>query len=137
MGRMHTYNLAGTELLIADADGSETTSIVAIEMTRDEYRLGQIHFEPGDIIVDVGAHVGMVSIWLALRNPHVTVVAIEPDPANLSHLRANIAANDVDNIVVVPMALTADRRTLPIARPPFNSGGAGCYYDQTDGYATS
>jgi FkbM family methyltransferase len=92
-------------------------------MACDEYRLGRIRFEPGDVIVDVGAHVGMVAIWLALRNPQVTVIAVEPEPFNLSHLRANIAANGVDNIVVVPLALTADRRTLPMARPPSNSGG--------------
>lgn len=131
------YDLAGTLLQIADAEGSETPRIVAIEMACDEYRLGQIRFEPGDVIVDVGAHVGMVAIWLAVRNPQVTVIAIEPEPLNLSHLRTNIAANGVRNIVVVPLALTADRRMLPIARPPANSGGAGCYYDQTDGYATS
>jgi FkbM family methyltransferase len=137
MSKIRMYDLAGTLLQIADAEGSETPRIVAIEMASDEYRLGQIRFEPGDVIVDVGAHVGMVAIWLAMRNPQVTVIAIEPEPLNLSHLRANIAANGVRNIVVVPLALTADRRMLPIARPPSNSGGAGCYYDQTDGYATS
>jgi FkbM family methyltransferase len=137
MSEMHAYDLAGARLQIADAEGSDTARIVAIEMARDEYRVGQIRFEPGDVIVDVGAHVGMVAIWLALRNPQVTVIAIEPEPLNLSHLRANIATSGVDNIVVVPLALTIDRRTLQIARPPSNSGGAGCYYDQTDGYATS
>jgi FkbM family methyltransferase len=137
MNEMRAYDLGGTRLLIADAQGSDTAPTVAIEMNSDEYRLGRIRFEPGDVIVDVGAHVGMVAIWLALRNPLVTVIAVEPEPLNLSYLRANIAANGVDNIVVVPLALTADRRTLPIARPPSNSGGAGVYYDETDGYATS
>jgi FkbM family methyltransferase len=137
MSEMHAYELAGTLLRIADAEGSDTPRIVAREMTNDEYGLGQIRFKPGDVIVDVGAHVGMVAIWLALRNPEVTVIAVEPEPLNLSHLRANIAANGVRNIVVVPLALTADRRRLPIARPPYNSGGAGCYYDQANGYATS
>jgi hypothetical protein len=33
--------------------------------------------------------------------------------------------------------VTADRRTLSLARPPSNSGGAGGYYNLTDGYATS
>jgi FkbM family methyltransferase len=137
MSEMRAYDLAGTRLLIADAKGSDTARIVATEIGYDEYRLNHIRFEPDDVIVDVGAHVGMVAIWLALRNPQVTVIAIEPEPLNLSHLRANIAANRVDNIVVVPLALTADRRTLPIARPPFNSGGAGGYYDQTDGYTNT
>ena len=137
MSEMRAYDLAGTPLLIADAEGSNTAHTVATEMACDEYRLRRIRFEPGDVIVDVGAHVGMVAIWLALRNPQVTVIAVEPEPFNLSHLRANIAANGVDNIVVVPLALTADRRTLPMARPPDNSGGAGCYYDRTAGYATS
>ena len=137
MGVMHGYMLAGTPLRIVDAEESDAARIIALELANDEYRLGQLRFNPGDIIVDVGAHVGMVAIWLALRNPHVTVIAIEPEPLNLAHLRANIAANGAGNVVVVPLALTCDRRTLPIARPPRNSGGAGCYYDQTEGYACS
>jgi precorrin-6B methylase 2 len=103
MGKMRAYRPAGTRLFIADAEGSDTSRTVEIEMTHDEYRLGRIPFEPGDVVVDVGAHVEMVAIWLALRNRQVTVIAIEPEPLNLSHLRANIAANRVDNILVVPL----------------------------------
>jgi len=137
MAVLHTYDLAGTPLRILDAEGSDTARIVAMELANDEYQLRQIPFEAGDVIVDVGAHVGMVAIWLALRYPQITVIAVEPEPLNLSHLRTNIAAHGVNNIVVVPQAVTADRRRLSIARPPSNSGGAGCYYDQTAGYATS
>lgn len=137
MAVLHTYDLAGTPLRILDAEGSDTARIVAMELTNDEYQLRQIPFEAGDVIVDVGAHVGMVAIWLALRHPQITVIAVEPEPLNLSHLRTNIAAHGVNNIVVVPQAVTADRRPLSIARPPSNSGGAGCYYDQIAGYATS
>jgi FkbM family methyltransferase len=137
MSRMHTYHFGDTRLILTDATGSSTTDIVASELYCDEYRLGRIPFEPGDVIVDVGAHVGMIAILLALRNPQATVIAVEPEPLNLAHLRTNIAANGAHNVIVVPLALTADGRSLHIARPPFNSGGAGCYYDQTEGYAIS
>lgn len=131
------FDLHGTRLTVNDAAGSNTAEIVATEILWDEYGLSRIPFEAGDLIVDVGAHVGMVAIWLALRNPRAHVVAIEPEPLNLAHLRHNIAVNGARNIQVVPFALTADRRRLDIARPPSNSGGAGAYYDEVGGYAFS
>lgn len=134
---LHEYCVAGTPLRILDAEGSIATGIVATELAADAYGLGRITFEPGDVVVDAGAHVGMVAIWLAARNPDITVVAIEPEPLNLRHLRANLAGNGVGNVVVVPRALTCDGRTVRIARPPGNSGGAGRHHDRTGGYPTA
>lgn len=136
-GVLQGYDVAGTRLRIVDEPGSIAAGVVATELAMDGYGLGRITFEPGDVVVDVGAHVGMVAIWLAVRNPHITVVAIEPEPLNLAHLRTNVAAHGADNVVVVPLALTRDRRTVRIARPPLNSGGAGCYHDRADGYPTA
>lgn len=58
---------------------------------------------PGDTFVDVGANVGYFTcLAAALTGAQGRVVAIEPSPANLPHLRHNLAANDFGNVVVVP-----------------------------------
>lgn len=134
---MSSVHVAGDDLQLLDSPDSNTLQIVADEMNCDDYAFSRIAFRPGDVVVDVGAHVGVVSIWLARRYPRIKVVAIEPEPTNLAYLRANVAANRVDNVIIIPKAVTADGRGVQIARPPINSGGAGLYYDKVEGYATS
>jgi FkbM family methyltransferase len=61
---------------------------------------------PTDVLWDVGANVGALSIVAASRCRRV--VAFEPDPRSLSRLRANISANRLENVTIVAAAL-ADR----------------------------
>lgn len=56
-------------------------------------------FEEGDVIVDIGAHIGTFSVPLATNNP-VTVFAVEPDRINSKYLKANIQINGLDNRVI-------------------------------------
>lgn len=61
-------------------------------VAHDEYRL-PAHFEPGDVVIDVGAHIGSFAYAVALRGgKHVW--SIEPDGANCAlasgHLRSYV-----------------------------------------------
>jgi len=61
--------------------------------------------KPGDVFVDVGAHVG----WYTLRaaravGPAGLIIALEPDPINRHQLEKNLALNKVRNCEVVPLA---------------------------------
>jgi FkbM family methyltransferase len=53
---------------------------------------------PGDLIFDVGSHHGLHAVFLG-RGP-VRVLAIEPNPHNISILRKNIAVNSLQNVTV-------------------------------------
>lgn len=55
---------------------------------------------PGDLFLDIGANVGSYSV-LAAAVCRAEVLAFEPDPDTLVHLRRNVAANAVDDRVVV------------------------------------
>lgn len=55
----------------------------------NEYRLPS-RFQPTDIIVDIGGHLGSFSL-AALNRGAGRVVVCEPDPANLALLRHNLA----------------------------------------------
>lgn len=76
----------------------------------EEYDFDSIPFKPGDVVIDVGAHIGIVSIYLAKRFG-VRVYAYEPEPANFASLVMNIGANQAE---VIPrnLAVTADGRSL-------------------------
>ena len=51
-------------------------------------------FNADDVLVDIGANVGMYSIWSA-RTRGVRVFAFEPEAQNFALLNRNIVANDL------------------------------------------
>lgn len=60
---------------------------------------------PGDHAVDVGAHIGLNTLYMAMRVGSAgRVTAIEPAPDNLAVLRHNIAANDLRTVTVCAVA---------------------------------
>ena len=56
---------------------------------------------PGDVMFDVGANIGLYSLYAALRHPTAKVIAFEPEYANLHLLRDNILENGVQERVDV------------------------------------
>jgi FkbM family methyltransferase len=65
--------------------------------------------KPGDLVLDVGANIGLYSLHLSRAvGPEGRVFAFEPDPANLQLLKENIAINHCDNVTVFPVALGAE-----------------------------
>lgn len=57
----------------------------------DEYGLADTHIKGR--FVDVGAHIGTVTIAVLLDNPEATALLVEPVPENVSAIVANLAAN--------------------------------------------
>jgi FkbM family methyltransferase len=49
---------------------------------------------PGDVFVDVGAHLGTYSLWAAEQGARV--IAVEPNPPVAVMLRSNLALNQID-----------------------------------------
>ena len=49
----------------------------------------------GDVFFDVGANVGIYSLYAALRNPKTKVYAFEPEYSNLHQLKQNILLNSL------------------------------------------
>jgi FkbM family methyltransferase len=63
-----------------------------------------IQIEEDDVVVDIGANIGIVSIFAALRTKK-RVYAFEPSPENCEFLRRNILANGLGNVVVYNVAV--------------------------------
>ncbi len=67
--------------------------------TKEPWTLEWIEsFQPGDIMVDCGANVGMYSIWAA-ANRGVNVFAFEPEAQNFAILNKNIQYNNLQSKV--------------------------------------
>lgn len=62
----------------------------------------------GEVLFDIGANIGLYSIYAALRHPAARVVALEPEYSNLHLLRDNIIANQLqERITVYSIALSS------------------------------
>ncbi len=62
--------------------------------------------KPGEVFVDVGAHIGLYTMRAA-RDVGLKgkVIAVEPDPQSYRILKSNIALNNLDNVTVINAAL--------------------------------
>ncbi|MDR7505918.1 MAG: FkbM family methyltransferase [Armatimonadota bacterium] len=82
------------------------------------------HLSPGDVFVDVGAHIGYWSILAArIIGPEGKVVALEPDPEAAELCRSNIHANELSGIVdVIQAAAWSTEGQVEFSRANLASG---------------
>jgi FkbM family methyltransferase len=93
-------------------------------MTFHEDDILNYHFTPkeGDVVVDVGAHIGPYSIIASKRvGPNGKVVAIEADPDNFDLLSRNIQLNKLSNVMALNYAVYSKEKMIKLYLP---SGGA-------------
>jgi FkbM family methyltransferase len=80
------------------------------------------HIRAGDVVVDVGAHVGVFTS-LALSKGAAKVVAVEPDTTNLECLRRNFSAEiATGRVVIVPEGAWGSEKDLSFEVGDGNSG---------------
>jgi FkbM family methyltransferase len=86
---------------------SQETASIGYEMGLRRFL--DAHLESDDVFIDVGAHWGIHALTAATRRRgEIAVIAVEPHPANLEHLRRWIADNGLgQDIEVVPAAIGA------------------------------
>ena len=63
-----------------------------------------------DILFDVGANIGIYSIYASLRKPKATVYAFEPEYSNLNQLKQNIINNSLQS-TVIPFSIALGDKT--------------------------
>ena len=68
------------------------------------------NLQEGDVFFDIGANVGIYSIYAAKRSPKAMVYAFEPEYSNLHQLKLNIINNKLYN-TVKPFALAISDQT--------------------------
>jgi FkbM family methyltransferase len=74
-------------------------NVITSTLTEDEYGLAALVLEGWAF--DIGAYIGSVAIALALDNPRLCVLAVEPVPDNVRLCRANVTRNGLSERVTV------------------------------------
>lgn len=69
------------------------------------YNPHKLHIEPDDIVVDIGANIGVFTLFAACKTRN-KIYAYEPFPENFEILNRNIQANNITNVVTMKAAAT-------------------------------
>ena len=78
----------------------------------------------GDVVLDIGAHIGYFSLVFArLVGTEGRVFAFEPNPDNYALLKKNVELNGYRNIVCVQKAVSNTTGKVKLHLCPANSGG--------------
>jgi FkbM family methyltransferase len=101
-------------------------------INKDDFKIMTIHeddiitrFTPkkGDIVVDIGAHIGLYTIIGAKRvGEQGKVVAIEADPENFEMLNRNIKLNQLTNVIPLNYAVYSKETKIKLYLPSGESG---------------
>ena len=76
---------------------------------REELRAILSRLRPGDVFLDVGAHVGYFSLPAARRvGPGGRVIAVEPTPGSVEILRRNVELNELRWIEIIAAAASRE-----------------------------
>jgi len=80
---------------------------------------------PGDVVLDIGANIGMVTVWLSqLVGPQGRVHSFEPNPLLCERLVAAIDRNGLSNVKLHAFALGPAASELSLCIPLDNAGAA-------------
>ena len=104
-----TFNwIEGTKLLVQNGMTGATGNIYCGLHEYADMSFILHALREGDLFIDVGSNIGSYTI-LASGVCRAETIAIEPDPDTANHLRANIAANRLEDLVrVVETAVGAE-----------------------------
>jgi FkbM family methyltransferase len=128
--RVQRFEINGFQIEVADKPASRAANIIAWELLGDCYGLNRIDFKPGDVVIDIGAHIGFFAIYTALRYPEVLIHSFEPFPENYELLQQNLERNGITTVRTYQQGVSGDGRLLEMVTNPQNSGSS-TYYSRT------
>ena len=120
-----------SKILLRDLFSSDFS--IALEIGFLNYYLNSslISSQP-NIIVDVGANIGIFSIMVGRNFPKATIYAIEPESDNFDQLVKNIKLNNLQNVKPIKAIVSnvTGKKTLYISK--YNSAHSTSYIDSTN-----
>ena len=70
--------------------------------------------KPNPYILDVGAHIGMATIYFKTLYPEARIIAFEPNPGTAGLLRLNIKDNGLKDVTIVEAAVWKEEGKMPL-----------------------
>lgn len=97
----------GHRMLLAPPDAYASPDMTADRYEPETTRLFERLVKPGQVVFDIGAHVGYYTLLAArLVGDAGRVYAFEPEPKNFALLQQNITLNGYRNVIAVNEAVT-------------------------------
>ncbi|MDR0742429.1 MAG: FkbM family methyltransferase [Puniceicoccales bacterium] len=123
---LHKVLLEGQYFMFCDLVTSDTVKMATGEIGYNSYDFSNIDFKEGDVVIDIGGNVGMISIFLAKKFPFLKIYAFEPVKENFKNFKRNIKLNKIpDGVITVKnLAVTKDARIVNLDINMTNSGGS-------------
>lgn len=123
----HTFNLL-------DHDGSHTLEVTATEFLNDGIMkaMTRVPQDYDGFLVDIGANIGMWSVFWSLHYPKAKIVAVEAMEDNALLCRENLRRNNpnghwqVIQVAIGPVGVDF----VEMTKHPANPGGASAVHDQ-------
>ncbi len=121
--------------------GTADKGVVKEIFLLDHYRFALDRLKPGGVVVDVGAQIGVFSVYIARRGPHrLTVHSFEPMSANHRMLQRNLELNQLNHVTAHNAAVTAEPGKFKLYLSADNTGmhslyGGGPNFEEVEGRA--
>lgn len=95
--------------------------------TRNELAMTLDHIRPGDVVIDIGAHIGTFAIPIARKlGAHGRVLAVEADPRLFETLKRNVDRNELRGQIDVLCAIFGQANAPALRRVEvMSNSGAG------------
>ena len=93
------------------------------------YTQHDFRIKKDDIVVDIGAHIGIFTTYAALHSKEV--YAYEPVPSTFSYLVENVKLNKFSNVFLYNYAVSDRHKKLPIYMAKGSSGSHSAYKTET------
>jgi FkbM family methyltransferase len=118
--RLHPRDNGCEKNLLFTPQMYEPTELKELGADIDQAKWRQSPF----VFVDIGANVGLFSLFVAAHaGTGARILAIEPEPGNLSRLNFNVSANPGTPIKILPIALSDETRELAVELDWRDRGG--------------
>ncbi len=71
----------------------------------------------GGIVLDIGANIGIMSVWLSRKLPGSSIFAFEPMPQNVKTLQRVIRRYRLQNVSIIAKALGSEKKKVEMVMP--------------------
>ena len=87
-------------------------SILAGEFEIDDIKYFEKNISHNDVILDIGANVGVYCVTSGKRNADARIIAFEPIPINAQLIRASLLLNHIENVQVIQKCVSDSTREV-------------------------
>lgn len=103
----NSINLNGKHLEILIRSDADASVFFEVFEDREYGLLDDVIKNAKNPIIDVGAHVGMFSLYAAVLNDKIPIYAYEPDPENFKTLKSHFTDNRIFNVYPKNLAISS------------------------------